>query len=110
MLSAWILLIIAGLLEPCWAVSMKRSDRFRNVPWTVATIVFLVASLYLLFIIMASIPVGTAYAVWAGIGAVFTLLAGIVIYKEPTDVRRMFFAVLTIVGIVGLYVTAGVGA
>ena len=108
MLTAWIYLIIAGLLEPCWAVSMKRSDRFRKIPWAVATVLFLTASLYLLFMIMSSIPIGTAYAVWAGIGAVCTLLAGIIIFKEPADVRRIFFAALTITGIVGLYLLAGV--
>lgn len=105
---AWIYLIIAGLLEPCWAVCMKRSDRFRNVPWAVATVVFLAASLYLLFLAMASFPVGLAYAIWTGIGAVCTLIAGMILFKEPADVRRMFFAVLTIAGIIGLYLTAGV--
>jgi quaternary ammonium compound-resistance protein SugE len=87
---------------------MKRSDRFRNVPWAVATVVFLAASLYLLFLAMASFPVGLAYAIWTGIGAVCTLIAGMILFKEPADVRRMFFAVLTIAGIIGLYITAGV--
>jgi len=87
---------------------MKRSDRFRNVPWAVATVVFLAASLYLLFLAMASFPVGLAYAIWTGIGAVCTLIAGMILFKEPADVRRMFFAVLTIAGIIGLYLTAGV--
>ncbi|MCL2712346.1 MAG: multidrug efflux SMR transporter [Methanomassiliicoccaceae archaeon] len=105
---AWIYLIIAGLLEPCWVVSMKRSDRFRDLPWSLATVIFLAVSLYLLFIIMSLLPAGTAYAVWAGIGAVCTLIAGIVIFKERITVMRMLFTVLTVTGIVGLYVTAGV--
>ncbi|MCL2786047.1 MAG: multidrug efflux SMR transporter [Methanomassiliicoccaceae archaeon] len=108
MLTAWILLIIAGLLEPCWAVSMKKSNGFRNVRWTLATIAFLAASLYLLFVVMSSLPAGTAYAVWTGIGAVCTLLAGMLLFKERTTVLRVFFAVLTVAGIIGLYITAGV--
>ena len=107
MLTAWIYLMIAGLLEPCWAVSMKRSEGFRNIPWAVATAVFLTLSLYLLFMVMASLPVGVAYAVWTGIGAVCTLLAGMILFKEPADIRRIFFAALTVAGIVGLYL-AGV--
>jgi len=105
---AWIYLLIAGLLEPCWAISLKQSNRFRNIPWTVSTVVFLAGSLYLLSLSMVTLPVGTAYAVWTGIGAVGTLLAGIVIFKETTATIRMFFALLIIVGIVGLQITAGV--
>jgi len=71
---AWIYLIIGGLLEPCWAISLARSNRLRNIPWTVATAVFVVGSLYLLSLSMLTLPAGTAYAVWTGIGAVGTLL------------------------------------
>jgi quaternary ammonium compound-resistance protein SugE len=106
MLTAWIFLIVAGLLEPCWAVSMKKSNGFKDIRWTIATFIFLAVSLYLLFMAMSSLPAGTAYAVWTGIGAVCTLIAGIVLFKETATVLRIFFAVLTVAGIIGLYVTA----
>ena len=105
---AWLCVIIAGLLEPCWAISLKKSERFRNIPWTIATIVFLAGSLYLLSVVMTfSLPIGTVYAVWAGIGAVGTLAAGIVLFKEKAAVLRIFFALLIVTGVVGLQITAG---
>ena len=103
---AWFLLVVAGLLEPCWAISLKRSDKFRNVPWTIATAVFLIGSLYLLTVAMTDLPVGTAYAVWVGIGAVGTLAAGMILFKEPISAARMLFAALVIIGIAGLQITA----
>jgi quaternary ammonium compound-resistance protein SugE len=105
---AWICLIIAGLLEPCWAISLKKSDRFRDIPWAIATIVFLAVSMYLLSVSMAELPMGTAYAVWTGIGAIGTLLAGVLLFKESVTVMRMFFAVMIVAGVVGLQITAGV--
>jgi quaternary ammonium compound-resistance protein SugE len=102
---AWICLIIAGLLEPCWAVSLKMSDRFRKVPWAVATVIFLACSLYLLSVAMAELPVGTSYAVWTGIGAVGTLAAGVILFEETATAVRISFAFLVIAGIVGLQIT-----
>jgi quaternary ammonium compound-resistance protein SugE len=104
----WIFLIIAGLLEPCWAISLKKSEKFRNIPWTIATIVFLAASMYLLSVAMADLPMGTAYAVWTGIGAIGTLIAGTILFKEAVTTARLFFAVLIVTGVVGLQITAGV--
>ena len=104
---AWICLIAAGLLEPCWAVSLKRSGKFRNVRWSVATVVFLIGSLYLLSFSMITLPAGTAYAVWTGIGTVGTLLAGVVLFKETATAAKMFFASVIIAGIAGLQITGG---
>ena len=104
---AWIYLIIAGILEPCWAISLKKADRFRNIPWTVATAVFLIASLYLLLIVMTELPVGTAYAVWVGIGAVGTFILGILLMNDPADSLRILFMIMVIAGIVGLQKTSG---
>jgi quaternary ammonium compound-resistance protein SugE len=101
-------LIVAGLLEPCWAISLKRSEKFTDVKWTAATIVFLAASMYLLSVAMAELPMGTAYAVWTGIGAIGTLLAGMILFKESATTARIFFAVLIVSGVVGLQMTAGV--
>ncbi|MCL1904687.1 MAG: multidrug efflux SMR transporter [Methanomassiliicoccaceae archaeon] len=103
---AWICLIAAGLLEPCWAVSLKRSGKFRNVRWSVATVVFLIGSLYLLSFSMITLPAGTAYAVWTGIGAAGTFVYGILFMNDPYDVMRIMFAVMVIAGIVGLQRTS----
>jgi len=102
---AWIYLIIAGLLEPCWVVSLKKSEKFRNIRWTIATVAFLAASLYLLSLSMVTLPAGTAYAVWTGIGAAGALLAGIILYKEAVTAVRMLFVLIIVVGIVGLKMT-----
>lgn len=103
----WIYLIIAGLLEPCWVIALEKSNRFKNVKWTIILIVSMIVSLYLLSLSMMVIPVGTSYAVWTGIGAVGTLVAGIILYKEPVTYIRMLLIVLLVVGIVGIQLTAG---
>lgn len=103
----WIYLIAAGLLEPCWVLTLGKCEKFRNLKWTAATIILLAASMYLLSLAMLTLPVGTAYAVWTGIGAIGTLIAGIILYKEPVTWMRMMFIVLIVVGIVGIQVTAG---
>lgn len=99
----WVILIIAGLLEPCWVIALEKCERFKNIKWTLALIIFMAVSLYLLSVSMRAIPVGTAYAVWSGIGAIGTLIAGIVLYKEPVTYVRMVLIVLLIVGIVGIH-------
>ncbi|MCL1984757.1 MAG: multidrug efflux SMR transporter [Methanomassiliicoccaceae archaeon] len=105
---AWICLIAAGLLEPCWAISLKRSERFRNIRWGIATVVFLTGSLYLLSYSMITLPAGTAYAVWTGVGAVGTLAAGALVFREKATSVKIFFVLLIIAGIVGFQITGGV--
>ncbi|MFA5312806.1 MAG: multidrug efflux SMR transporter [Methanomassiliicoccales archaeon] len=105
---AWIYLVIAGVMEPCWVIGMKMSAGFKKPKWTVATIFFIFASMYLLAIaIDMDLPVGTAYAVWTGIGAVGTLVAGIVLFKERAAWVRVFFIMLIVIGIAGVQVTSG---
>lgn len=104
---AWVYLVVAGLLEPCWVIALEKSDRFRNYRWAVITVILLAGSMYLLSVAMTDLPVGTAYAVWTGIGAIGTLVAGIILYKEPVTWMRMFFIALIVIGIVGIQVTAG---
>jgi Membrane transporters of cations and cationic drugs len=106
MILYWVCLLIAGLLEPCWVIAMERSDRFRRPGWALLTVVILLVSLYLLSYVMTVLPIGTTYAIWTGIGAVGTLVAGALLYKESVTYRKMFFAFLIIAGIVGLQVTA----
>jgi len=107
MLSAWICLMVAGVLEPFWVVSLKKSEMFRNIPWAVAALVFVAGSMYFLSLAMVDLPASTSYAIWTGIGAVGTLVAGIILFKESATVMRMFFVSLIVIGIVGLKLTGG---
>lgn len=103
---AWAVLVAAGLLEPVWATSMKLSEGFTVLWWAAATFVFLALSLFLLGRAMKmKLSMGAAYAVWVGIGAVGTLVLGILLFNEPSDLSRLFFVLLIVVGIVGVQVT-----
>lgn len=104
---AWPMLIVAGLLEPTWVYTMEKSEGFRNIKWSALTILVLVVDIYLLSIAMQSIGAGISYAIWTGIGAVFTFIMGIVIYKEPVKLIRFAMIGMIIVGIVGLNLSSG---
>lgn len=104
----WIYLIIAGVLEPCWVIGLSKCEKFRNIPWTVATVVLLAGSMILLSLSLDAIPIGVAYAIWTGIGAIGTLAAGMILYKETITWLRMLFIVLIIAGIVGIRLSGGV--
>ena len=99
---AWFYLIVAGLFEVGFTTSLKLSDNFSNKPWAVAFFISISLSFYFLNKAIQVIPMGTAYAVWTGIGAVGTVLMGIVLFKEPTDLWRVVFIVLLIGSILGL--------
>ena len=101
-LIAYIWLIIGGLLEPAWVLAMKKSNNFKDLKWTAATGVLIFASPFFLSLAMVEIPVGTAYAVWTGIGAVGATVLGVVLYKEKVERLRLFFISLIIIGTVGL--------
>ena len=102
MASAWVILVVAGLFETGWAIGLKYTDGFTR-PWpTVWTVVAMMISLWLLGLAMKSLPVGTAYAVWVGVGAVGTVLLGIVLLGEPANAARLISVGLIIAGIVGL--------
>lgn len=100
--NAWLLLAIAGLLEVGWAVGLKYTEGFTRLWPTVGTALSLVASMALLGLAVRDLPVGTAYAVWTGIGAVGTFVIGVLIFAEPASLARWFFAGLIVVGIAGL--------
>lgn len=101
---AWTILIIAGFFETGWAIGMKYSDGFTRLWPSVFTGISMIISVVLLAYTLKVLPVGSAYTVWTGIGAVGTVILGIILFKEPYDFLRMFFIFLIIVGIVGLRV------
>jgi len=99
---AWAILIVAGFFETGWAIGMKYSDGFTRLWPSVFTGISMLISVALLAYTLKVLPVGSAYAVWTGIGAVGTVILGIILFKEPYDFIRMFFIFLIIVGIAGL--------
>jgi len=99
---AWIHLFIAGLFEIGWAIGLKYTNGFTKLWPSVITIIGMVLSFYFLSTAVKSIPIGTAYAVWTGIGAVGTAILGIILFGESKEVIRLFFILLIIVGIIGL--------
>lgn len=99
---AWIILFIAGLFEVAWAIGLKYSNGFTKLWPSVFTIVTMITSMGLLSFSVKDLPVGTAYAVWTGIGAVGTAILGIILFNESKEFLRIFFIVLIIAGIAGL--------
>ena len=98
----WLILTLAGLFEIGWAIGLKYTDGFTRLWPTVGTVISMAISLGLLGIAMKSLPVGTAYAVWVGVGAVGTAILGIVLLGEPANAGRMISLGLIIAGIIGL--------
>ena len=103
---AWTLLLVAGLLEVVWAYTMKLSHGFTRPGASVATIAAMIASFALLSISMRTLPLGTAYTVWTGVGAVGSFLVGIAALGEPINVVRLAAALLIVSGIVLMKVSA----
>ena len=99
---AWILIIVAGLLESAWAVGLKYTDGFTRLWPGIGTAAAMVISLGLLGIAMKSLPVGTAYAIWVGVGAVGTAVVGIVLLGESAHPLRLLSLGLIVAGIIGL--------
>jgi quaternary ammonium compound-resistance protein SugE len=99
---AWFYLVVAGLFEVGFTTSLKLSDNFSNKGWAVMFFVSITLSFYFLNKAIQVIPMGTAYAVWTGIGAVGTVVVGMILFKEPSDFWRMFFIFLLIGSILGL--------
>ena len=104
---AWPFLIIAGFLEPAWVYTMERSDNFRRMKWSAATVLIVAVDIYLLSVAMQTVGAGLSYAIWTGIGAVITFLMGIVLYREPVKLIRCVLIAMIIIGIVGLNLTTG---
>ncbi|HEY0939621.1 MAG TPA: quaternary ammonium compound efflux SMR transporter SugE [Steroidobacter sp.] len=99
---AWLLLVLAGLLEVVWAVGLKQTDGLSRFWPTVITLTAMIVSVVLLGIAMKSLPVGTSYAVWVGIGAVGTAAMGIVFLGESASIGRIASLALIVAGIIGL--------
>jgi quaternary ammonium compound-resistance protein SugE len=103
---AWLWLIIGGLFEVGFTTSLRFVEGFRNVPWTLAFLVSVGISMSLLEIASRTIPLGTAYAVWSGIGAVGTVLVGIMFFNEPAALIRILLIFVIIAAIAGLKLAA----
>ena len=103
---AWVFLGIAGLMEVFWSTCLKLSEGFTKLGFSALTVVGMLVSFGLLSQAMKTLPLGTAYAVWTGIGAVGSVVVGILIFKEPVTAARMFFTVLLLAGIIGIKLTS----
>ena len=99
---AWVILFLAGLFETGWAIGLKYTDGFTRLWPTVWTVFAMIVSLWLLGIAVKTLPVGTAYSVWVGVGAVGTVALGIALLDEPANAARLFSVGLIIAGIIGL--------
>ncbi len=103
---AWVWLIVGGLFEIGFTTSLRFVDGFRNVSWTIAFLVSVAISMALLELAARTIPMGTAYAVWGGIGAVGTVLVGIFFFDEPATLIRILLIFAIVAAIAGLRLTA----
>jgi quaternary ammonium compound-resistance protein SugE len=103
---AWMWLIIGGLFEVGFTTTLRFVDGFRNVPWTIAFLVSVAISMALLELASRSIPMGTAYAVWGGIGAVGTVIVGLVWFGEPASTIRVLLILVIVAAIAGLRLAA----
>ena len=99
---AWVVLFVAGLFEVGWAVGLKFTEGFTRLWPSVATAVALIGSMGLLALALRTLPLGTAYAVWTGIGTVGTAVLGILLFREPATAMRLICIALIVAGIVGL--------
>ncbi len=106
MTRAWWMLLVAGLLEVVWAIGLKYSDGFRKPMPTAITVTAMIASFYYLAQALKTLPVGTGYAVWTGIGAVGTAIVGVLVFGESRDLGRVLSVALIIGGIIGLKLTS----
>lgn len=104
---AWLILIVAGIFEIGFAIGMKYTDGFTKPLPTILTVLSVVISMILLGIAMKTLPAGTAYAVWTGIGTVGTVILGIILFQEPMTVVRMLCVALIVGGLIGLKMTHG---
>jgi len=105
---SWAILVIAGLLEVVWAIGLKYTEGFTRFWPTVGTVLAMILSVWLLGMAMKSLPVGTAYAIWVGIGAIGTAIFGILLFGESANLGRVLSLSLIFVGIVGLKLSTAV--
>ena len=105
MSTNWVILIIAGLFEIFWAIGLKYTDGFSKLIPSVLTILSMLISVWLLSISLKTLPLGTAYAVWVGIGSVGTVIAGIILFNDSVNLLRIISILFIILGIIGLKIT-----
>ncbi len=98
----WLYLVIAGICEVWWAVGLKYSHGFTRLVPSLLTIAGMAASFYFLSLALKSLPLGTAYAIWTGIGTIGTAILGIILFKEPVDILRILCMGFILTGIIGL--------
>lgn len=104
----WLILVLAGLFEVGWAIGLKYTNGFTRILPTAGTVLAMIISLGLLGLAMKSLPVGTSYAVWVGVGAVGTAILGIVLLGEPANAGRIVSLALIVAGIIGLKLSSPV--
>ena len=102
---SWIILFLAGLFEIAWAIGLKYSEGFTKLTPSIITIITMFISFYLLSLALKSLPLGTAYAIWVGIGTVGTVIAGIMLFGESMTLIRVISILFILIGIVGLKFT-----
>ncbi len=105
MSTNWVILIIAGLFEIFWAIGLKYTDGFTKLTPSILTILSMLVSIWLLSISLKTLPLGTAYAVWVGIGTVGTVIAGIILFNDSVNLLRIISILFIILGIIGLKIT-----
>ncbi len=105
MSTNWVILIIAGLFEILWAIGLKYTDGFTKLTPSILTILSMLVSIWLLSISLKTLPLGTAYAVWVGIGTVGTVIAGIILFNDSINLLRIISILFIILGIIGLKIT-----
>ena len=98
----WVYLVIAGFLEVGWAIGLKYSQGFTRILPSILTVIGMAASFYFLSLSLKSLPLGNAYAIWTGIGTVGTVVLGIILFKEPISIMRLFCIAFIFIGIIGL--------
>ena len=102
----WIYLLLAGVFEIGWTIGLKQMDNHKNIVWTIIFYVSIITSFYFLQLALKEIPIGTAYVIYTSIGAIGTVLIGMLFFKEPTSLLRIGFILLIIAGVIGLKVTS----
>lgn len=103
--TSWVILVLAGLLEICWAIGLKYTEGFTKLYPSIFTVVTLVLSIYFLAKASQALPIGTAYAVWVGIGALGACILGMILLNEPAGFLRISFLALLLIAIIGLKLT-----
>jgi quaternary ammonium compound-resistance protein SugE len=104
--KSWIILLVAGLFEVAWAIGLKYTNGFTKLVPSLFTLITLTLSMYLLSLAAKHLPIGSAYGVWVGIGAVGAAIAGIVLFGESAAPSRIFFLIMLVISLIGLKLTA----